>query len=133
MSYEQACRKIPKFCAWKFEKGYAMNPSRLFYAFALCLFAGCAPVQPQYQPQLRYESLRGATLDQFLRDRYACYQETAQRVSGAAITPYGGAATSNVIPSCSAFSACLAARGYLRNDAGGSLVVPPGAVLQCSN
>ena len=80
---------------------------------------------------MRWTNNNNATYDQWMKDRYACYNETQQRVSGAYVGPYGGAASSTVIPSCSAFNACLAARGYFRSDATGTLTVPAGAVVQC--
>lgn len=94
---------------------------------------GCAPTY------IRYVSNTGATQDQFMRDRYSCYQETQQRVSAAYVNQYGGAAGSQVLPSCSAFNACLAARGYYRADTNnpadfnrpGSYAVPAGTVIQC--
>jgi hypothetical protein len=96
--------------------------------------AGCAP------SYMRYVSNNGASQQQFMQDRYACYQETRERVSSAAVNRYGGAASSQVIPSCSAMGACLAARGYFRSDTSdladfqkpGNYSVPQGAVLQCS-
>jgi hypothetical protein len=42
----------------------------------------------------------------------------------------GGAAEGVVEPSCGAFNACLAARGYSQSSAG-SLVVPREAVIRC--
>lgn len=100
-------------------------------AMIIVALQGCAQVQPQpaQAVQMRYTNY-AATQEQFLRDRYACLQETQQRVSGAVISGYGGAARSQVIPSCSAMSACLAARGYLRSS-NGNLVVPPGTEIQC--
>lgn len=59
-----------------------------------------------------------------MKDRYECYKETQQRFSDAFVGPYGGSAGSQVIPSCSAFNACMASRGYLRSDTDGNLVVP---------
>src|SRR2546425_1016341 len=88
----------------------------------------------------RYISTSGATQEQFMRDRYSCYQETQQRVSNAYVNQYGGTSSSQVRPTCSAFNACLAARGYHRSDTTnladfnqpGSLSVPQGAVIQCT-
>jgi hypothetical protein len=71
-----------------------------------------------------------ATQEKFLQDRYACYQETAQRVSTASIDSYGGGALSEVKPNCSAFRACLAARGYLQAQ-DGNLEVPASAKIEC--
>ena len=96
--------------------------------------SGCAPTY------VRYLSNNGATQQQFMNDRYSCLRETQQRVSGAYVNQYGGAANSQVMPPCSALNACLAARGYYRSDTTnladfnqpGSLGVPQGAGIQCS-
>jgi hypothetical protein len=101
----------------------------------LVTLSGCAP------SYIRYFNSNGASQDQFMKDRYACYQETQQRISSAYINQYGGAASSQIMPSCSAINACLAARGYYRSDttkaadlnAPGSLIVPQGAVIQCQD
>ena len=101
-------------------------------ALVVAAVSGCAPTYIRYiNPN--------ATQEQFMKDRYECYQETQQRISGAYVNQYGGAASSRVMPSCSAFNACIAARGYIRSDTTnladfnqpGSLSVPQGAVLQC--
>ena len=55
---------------------------------------------------------------QFAQVRYQCLQETSVRQSGAFVNSSGGAATSTVTPNCSAFDACLAAKGYYRNPNG---------------
>jgi hypothetical protein len=90
---------------------------------------------------MRWATTTGASQQQFMNDRYTCLRETQQRVSGAHVGPYGGAASSQVLPSCSAFNACLAAHGYYRaadttNLADfmqpGSLYVPQGAMIQCA-
>lgn len=104
----------------------------------VAMVSGCAAPTPTY---IRYVSNTGATQQQFMRDRYTCYQETRAIFSAAVANKYGGAAASQVIPPCSGFNACLAARGYYRSDTTnladfnhpGSLVVPQGAALQCSN
>ncbi len=96
--------------------------------------SGCATTY------IRYLSSNNATESQFMQDRYQCYQETQQRISGAFVNQYGGAASSQVLPSCRAWNACLAARGYYRSDTTsvaelnqpGSLFVPQGAVINCS-
>ena len=75
----------------------------------------------------------GATQEQFMKDRYECYRETQQRASSAYVNRYGGAARSQVIPSCSAFLACLASRGYLLSNTSGNLIVPTGAEIQCQD
>jgi hypothetical protein len=74
-----------------------------------------------------------------MTDRYACLQETQQRVSDTYVNQSGGASTSQVMPTCSAWNACLAARGYFRADTTnpedfkqpGSLYVPQGTIVYC--
>ena len=104
------------------------------FALLIASVSGCATTY------IRYLSTNNATEAQFMQDRYQCYRETQQRVSGAFVNQYGGAASSQVLPSCSAWNACLAARGYYRSDttsvaelhAQGCLFVPQGAVINCS-
>ena len=60
----------------------------------------------------------GATQQQFVQDRYACYQETRAPVGTAYSHAYGSGAGSVVKPSCSAFISCLAARGYTEQKEG---------------
>jgi hypothetical protein len=100
--------------------------------------SGCAAPTPTY---IRYVSNTGATQQKFMQDRNACYEETRAIFSAAVANKYGGAAASQVIPPCRDFNACLAARGYARSDTSnladfnqpGSLVIPPGDALQCSD
>ena len=65
------------------------------------LMTGCAP---------KYDG--PGSFQDFANARYQCVQQTSARVSGAAVNQYGGAASSSVMPSCSAFQACLASKGY---------------------
>ena len=98
---------------------------------------GCATTNVTY---MRYLNNTNATQEQFMKDRYSCYQETQQRVSNAYANQSGGAANSQVLPTCGAFNACLAARGYYRADTTnfadldqpGSLFVPNGAEIRCN-
>lgn len=101
---------------------------------ALAAICGCAP------SYIRWVSNNGAGQDQFMKDRYSCLQETQQRISNAYVNQYGGAANSSVAPPCSAWKACMAARGYYQvaNTSSlddfkqrGSLFVPEGAVINC--
>jgi hypothetical protein len=81
------------------------------------------------------------TQQQFIQDRYACMMQTQQTVTAAAFDGSGGGAVSRVMPSCSAFNACLAARGYYRADttnladfnAPGNFSVPKGAKVTCND
>ena len=53
--------------------------SKLAIGLVLIL-VGCAAPQPQTQQLPRYTNY-SASQDQFMKDRYACYMETQQRVS----------------------------------------------------
>lgn len=103
----------------------SINRSSLSVAVVLVFITGCVTTPSRY-------TAYGKSQDDLMRDRYQCYQETQQRVSGAYVNRYGGAANSSVIPSCGAFNACLAARGYLKSE-NGNLVVPSGALIDCTN
>jgi hypothetical protein len=67
---------------------------------------------------LRFTNLNGSTTAQFTQDRYTCLRETQQPSTNASADQYSATRTSRVIPSCSAFQACLAAKGYIRSDDG---------------
>lgn len=69
-----------------------------------------------YAPAPRYSG--PGTMQDFANARYQCVQETSARQSGAYINQYGGYANSTVKPTCSAFTACLAAKGYYENPNG---------------
>ena len=105
---------------------------------AIAVMSGCAPRQPTYA---RWVSNSNAPQDQFMKDRYTCYQETRERVSAAYANQYGGASGSRVVPSCDAFAACLAARGYYQvadtTDLSdfqkpGNYFVPVSAIIRCN-
>jgi hypothetical protein len=70
--------------------------------------------------------------DRFLKERYACLLETQKPVSAASIGQYGGSAESQVVPSCTAFNACLLAHGYSKAEQG-NLVVNRDNIVKCSN
>lgn len=90
------------------------------------LIAGCVSPPP------RYASERGATMQQFMQDRYQCAQEARGQGSEAYVDRYGGASRSSVTVNRSLFSSCLAARGY-RLDPNGPLIVPPDAIVRTSD
>ncbi len=60
-----------------------------------------------------------------MRDRYACLQESTQRVSGAYVNQYGGASDSRVVVSRGMFLSCMGARGYVPGLTG-TFAPPPG-------
>lgn len=88
------------------------------------LMAGC-----ESSRALRYQAT-GKSLDDLLQARYECLKETQQQawsvIYGRSTTP----PTQAVLPTCSAFHACLAARGYVRVERGG-LAVPKGLEIDC--
>ena len=110
---------------------------KLLLAFIFVL--GIATASGCSTTYIRWMNARGVSQEQFMKDRYACLQETQQRVADAYVNQTGGVATSQVMPTCSAWNSCLAARGYYRADTTnlddfrqpGSLSVPPGTVVYC--
>jgi hypothetical protein len=54
----------------------------------------------------------GATQQEFASDRYACLQQSQQRVSGAYVNQYGGASQDTVITNDQLFGACMNANGW---------------------
>jgi predicted aspartyl protease len=59
----------------------------------------------------------GLTQEQFAKDRYACMQQSQQRVSSAYVSQYGGGAVNHVITNANLFNACMTAQGYaVQND-----------------
>ncbi len=72
-------------------------------ATTLC---GCAALQMGwYKP--------GATQADFAQDKYSCMESSQERVSGAYVNPYGGAASSETATNIPLFQACMEARGYI--------------------
>ena len=65
-----------------------------------------------------YKFTGPGTFQDFATARYQCLQETQTRSSGAFVNQYGGAASSSVAPSCTAFDACLASKNYYRSPNG---------------
>ena len=67
------------------------------------LLAGCA--QPLwFKPN--------ATQGEFERDRYACLQQSQQRVSGAQVSQFGGSASSSMATNQDLLSSCLRSKGW---------------------
>ncbi len=110
------------------------SKTSLVIILAASILSGCAP------SNMRFVSNNNVTQDQFIPDSYACYQETQQKTSAVDIEQYDGAVSGQAITSCSAFNACLAARGYYRSDTTNladfqtlrNFFVQQGAVKQCS-
>lgn len=80
----------------------------LLISSLVSILSGCAAVN--------YDG--PGSFQDFANARYQCLQETQQRISGGYINQSGGAATSQVMPSCSAFNSCLATKGYYQNQNG---------------
>lgn len=99
----------------------------ILFSAALIASGSCA-VAPTY---LARYTKRGATQEEFMKDRYECMQEARGRVSRAQVNPYGGAAESTIETDCGVWFACLGARGY-RLDPKGELAVPGAMAVGCS-
>ena len=69
------------------------------------------------------------TEQQFLNVRYTCLQEAREQRAGGYANPYGAQYGSAVVVNSSIFQACMAARGYMRNDARGQCSAPPGGAV----
>jgi hypothetical protein len=93
----------------------------LLVALYLLVSAGCAR-------RLRWDK-NGVTEQEFLSDRYACLQESREQRAGGYANPYGAQYGSGVVVNMSVFQACMAARGYTRNDASGQYGPPPGGAV----
>jgi hypothetical protein len=110
------------------------NIKRTFILSLLFSLVACAP------SYYRYTGPTNSSQQDFMNIRYQCLRETQQRVSGAFVNQYGGASSSTVMPTCSAFNACLASKGFYRSDTPdlnvfnqpGNFSVPQGAVINCS-
>lgn len=103
-----------------------MKHLRLAVSCVALSLAGCASAPP---PQYRFDG--PGTLEMFLKARYECLREASGYSSSAAVNAYGGAAQTGQSCSRNTFNSCLAARGYLRNEASGRLTVPLSAVVYC--
>ena len=99
----------------------------IFLVVFITLPLGACCFNPLPAKYLNYN----ATQDDFMKARYECYKETAQRVSDVYVNPYGGVAGSEVMPSCSAFNACMASRGFIEADTNGNFAVPQGMEIKC--
>jgi hypothetical protein len=75
-------------------------------AAAFCLAASlCACASPTWVKP-------GATQAEFAQDRYACMQQSQQRVSAAYVGQSGGAASSNMVTNGNLFDACMTSTGW---------------------
>jgi len=114
------------------------NFIRISLLLTTIIILGCATGPQSYY---RYVGPTNRSQQDWMNDRYACLKETQQRISNTAVNGYGGASSSTVMPTCSAFNACLASRGFYRQDTTdvsvfnnpGNFSVPQGSVINCSN
>ena len=81
---------------------------------------------------MRWTSINQATQEQWLNDRATCYIETQRQLSAAGVDQTKIKPNSANDPICRPFNACLAARGYVRSDAAGTLTIPGDAPVQCA-
>ena len=100
--------------------GCASGPIPLYFA----------PINPQPDPSMSYNKL--------LSDRYECSQEatvTNYASKGGYNNNYGGYESAiQTTPSCSLFSACLGARGWVRTSTlEGGYHVPDSLAVSCTN
>jgi hypothetical protein len=84
--------------------------------------AACTSASAPSQPVSRF-TRSGATQQQFMADRYACYQAAQQQISGPLTNASPGAASPQVVASRSMWLSCMQARGYVP-DANGLLSAP---------
>ena len=67
----------------------------------------------------------GASHQDFSGDRYACMQESQQRVSGSYVNAYAGTSTNKVITNSSLFASCLNARGWYLGPKAAAMPIAP--------
>lgn len=89
------------------------------FAAVSAIAAGCA----------RYDG--PGSQDDFMRVRAECYRSAMTVVSGANIDQFSGRSDAQTLPGCTAFTSCLAGKGYQPAE-DGRLVVPPGFVAPCA-
>ena len=68
------------------------------------------------------------SLDDLVKARYKCLQETQQEAATASGYNYDR----KVLPSCGAFATCLATKGFYRDDKNGNIAVPSELAVQCN-
>jgi len=89
-----------------------------------CLLVGCAATNVATNETIKFDG--PGELNDLLNARYQCAQETMSRSSSSSAVissnSFSGSgsssSSSSSLPSCSMFTACLAAKGYFRNSAG---------------
>jgi hypothetical protein len=79
------------------------------------ILSGCTPAPP---PAPTHWSKPGATYDDYLKDRYACIQDSRAQVSSMDMYKGSGSAASGQVISASIFYPCMAAHGYVQDPSG---------------
>jgi outer membrane murein-binding lipoprotein Lpp len=100
-------------------------------AFGAVLVSGCSSTAPP-PPVMRWMSNNHASQEKWLNDRNTCYNETQRGLTDESPDQPGVKTNSVDGPICRAFNACLAAHGYVRSDATGTLTIPQDASVQCA-
>jgi hypothetical protein len=98
-----------------------MQPAHIALLVGSLMLAACA-APPSQQSAVRFTK-PDATQEQYMADRYACYQQSALPRAGAYVNPYAGA-NSGLVHSRSRWLACMGKRGYVL-DSNGVLFPPP--------
>jgi hypothetical protein len=88
--------------------------------WTVMLLSGCAAQQAQ-QPQIVRWAKPGADQTEFMRDRYACLQDTPHRLAAGTLLFNEGV-----------FMGCMGARGY-QTSSEGALAVPRGSEIYLAN
>ena len=87
---------------------------KFWLALVSCVFlASCAPAQPSY---FRWSSDTSRSYQEFLDARYSCLRENQTRISGTVANQSGLSSSNKQVLMCDAFNACLASKGFIRND-----------------
>ncbi len=113
-----SCMKL-----WIKMKRRDMMRATLLAAVIITLLGGCAAQQIRFTKS-------GASQEEYMKDRYECFQQAQQRVSGAFVNQYGGASNSQVVCNGGMYLSCMGARGYVV-DPYGDLSPPPGMTVSC--
>jgi starvation-inducible outer membrane lipoprotein len=100
---------------------------KLSLAMLALTLAACSSAPTAPQPPAKFTK-PGATQEQFMSDRYACYQAAQQQIGGPLMNASPGAASPQVVASRSMWLSCMQARGYVP-DPNGSLSAPAGSQL----
>jgi hypothetical protein len=101
------------------------NGKSLLLAVAIAQITACAADRPAKTFRWTKD---GATLQDYMRDRDACLQQSRRRVAGPYVNAFGELKTTREVVSEAMFTDCLIARRY-KPDVNGALVAPPGTEI----